>query len=143
VRPVPSDELIDRDDERRLIWAMSVVASRCVGKSREAGVALGNHKARSEALHIPRPMARAAFPRAVRFGRRAVRVRLAIGNGDAICSCQSSGIREASAIASAAGFAIFNRLGRCIPSAIQRSTSWKSSSIRFAEGTFFSTRPWA
>ena len=56
---------------------------------------------------------------------------------------QSSGISEASAIASAAGFAIFSRFGRCIPSSIQRSISWKSSSIRMSELTFFSTRPWA
>ncbi len=39
----------------------------------------------------------------------------------------SSGIAEASAIASAAGFACLRRSGRCIPSAIQASISAKSS----------------
>ncbi len=54
-----------------------------------------------------------------------------------------NGISDASAIASAAGFAIFSRFGRCMPSAIQRSISWKSSSIRMSDETFFSTRPCA
>ena len=36
---------------------------------------------------------------------------------------QSSGMSEASAIASAAGFAIFRRFGRCMPASIQRSIS--------------------
>ena len=45
-------------------------------------------------------------------------------------------------MARAAGFAIFRRFGRCMPSSIQRSISWKSSSIRMSELTFFSTRPW-
>ena len=46
-------------------------------------------------------------------------------------------------MANAAGFAIFRRFGRTIPSAIQRSISWKSSSIKMSDETFFSTRPWA
>jgi hypothetical protein len=54
---------------------------------------------------------------------------------------QSSGIRLASAIASAAGFAIFSRFGRGMPFPIQTSISWKSSSISVSELTFFSTRP--
>ena len=53
------------------------------------------------------------------------------------------GISEASAIASAAGFAILSRFGRCMPDAIQASISWNSSSISASEETFFSTRPWA
>ena len=48
----------------------------------------------------------------------------------------SSGIAEASAIASAAGFAIFRRFGRGMPSAIQRSISAKSSAIRISDSTF-------
>ena len=55
----------------------------------------------------------------------------------------SSGIREASAMASAAGFAIFSRFGRCMPSAIQLSISKKSSSMRMSDETFFRTRPCA
>ena len=55
----------------------------------------------------------------------------------------SSGIADASAMASAAGFAIFKRFGRTIPSAIQRSISWNSSSTRMSLETFFSTRPCA
>ncbi len=55
----------------------------------------------------------------------------------------SRGTREASAMANAAGLAIFKRFGRAMPSAIQRSISWKSSSTRMSEETFFSTRPWA
>ena len=55
----------------------------------------------------------------------------------------SSGIADASAIASAAGFAILSRFGRSMPSAIQRSISWKSSSTRMSLETFFSTRPCA
>ena len=55
----------------------------------------------------------------------------------------SSGISDASAIASAAGLAIFRRFGRCMPSAIHLSISKKSSSIRMSDETFFSTRPWA
>jgi transposase len=55
----------------------------------------------------------------------------------------SSGIAEASAIASAAGFAILSRFGRNIPSAIHLSISWKSSSTRMSLDTFFSTRPCA
>src|SRR4029453_10049822 len=50
----------------------------------------------------------------------------------------SSGMAEASAIAKAAGLAIFSRFGRCMPSAIHRSISWKSSSTRMSELTFFS-----
>ena len=46
-------------------------------------------------------------------------------------------------MARAAGLAIFKRFGRCIPSAIHLSISWKSSSIRMSEETFFSTRPCA
>jgi len=46
-------------------------------------------------------------------------------------------------MARAAGFAIFRRFGRGMPSAIQLSISRKSSSIRTSEETFFSTRPWA
>ena len=56
---------------------------------------------------------------------------------------QSSGISDASAIASAAGFAILRRFGRCMPPSIQRSISTKSSSISVSDGTFFSTRPCA
>ena len=55
----------------------------------------------------------------------------------------SSGIADASAIASAAGLAILSRFGRCMPSAIQRSISSKSSSTRISDSTFFSTRPCA
>ena len=44
-----------------------------------------------------------------------------------------SGMREASAMASAAGFAIFSRFGRCMPSSIHWSISWKSSSTRMSE----------
>ena len=55
----------------------------------------------------------------------------------------SSGIIEASAIARAAGLAIFKRFGRCMPSAIHLSISWNSSSTRMSEETFFSTRPCA
>ena len=54
-----------------------------------------------------------------------------------------SGIRLASAIASAAGFASLSRFGRGIPASIQRSISWNSSSIRMSDETFLSTRPWA
>ena len=54
-----------------------------------------------------------------------------------------SGIRLASAIASAAGFAILSRFGRGIPASIQRSISWNSSSIRMSDETFFSTLPCA
>ena len=54
-----------------------------------------------------------------------------------------SGIMLASAIASAAGFAILRRFGRGIPASIQVSISWKSSSIRMSDDTFLSTRPWA
>jgi hypothetical protein len=50
---------------------------------------------------------------------------------------------DASAIARAAGFAIFRRFGRFIPSSIQRSISKKSSSIRMSEETYFRTRPCA
>ena len=56
---------------------------------------------------------------------------------------QSTGIKDASAMASAAGLAIFSRFGRGMPSAIHRSISWKSSSTRMSEETFFSTRPCA
>ena len=55
----------------------------------------------------------------------------------------SSGIRLASAIASAAGFASFRRFGRGMPASIQRSISWNSSSISTSDETFFSTRPCA
>ena len=56
---------------------------------------------------------------------------------------EPSGIREASAMASAAGFAILSRFGRCMPPAIHLSISKKSSSTRMSEETFFSTRPCA
>ena len=46
-------------------------------------------------------------------------------------------------MASAAGLAILSRFGRCMPSAIHLSISWKSSSIRMSEETFLSTRPCA
>ena len=55
----------------------------------------------------------------------------------------SSGIRLASAIASAAGLASFRRFGRGMPASIQRSISWNSSSISTSDETFFSTRPCA
>ena len=56
---------------------------------------------------------------------------------------EPSGIRLASAIARAAGFAILSRLGRGIPASIQWSISWNSSSIRTSEATFFRTLPCA
>ncbi len=68
---------------------------------------------------------------------RPARLDVRVGKG------QSSGIMLASAIASAAGFAIFSRFGRFMPSSTQRSISWKSSSIRVSEDTLRSTRPWA
>ena len=46
-------------------------------------------------------------------------------------------------MASAAGLAIFSRFGRGMPAAIHPSISWKSSSTRMSEETFFSTRPCA
>ena len=46
-------------------------------------------------------------------------------------------------MASAAGFAIFRRVGRRMPASIHVSISWKSSSTRMSDETFFSTRPWA
>ena len=49
----------------------------------------------------------------------------------------------ASAMRSAAGFASLSRFGRSMPPAIHVSISWKSSSTRMSEETFFSTRPWA
>ena len=52
-------------------------------------------------------------------------------------------MRLASAIASAAGFAILSRFGRFIPAAIHESISVKSSSTRISEDTFFRTRPCA
>ena len=55
----------------------------------------------------------------------------------------SSGMRLASAIASAAGLASLSRFGRGIPAAIHSSISWKSSSINVSEATFLRTRPCA
>ena len=75
-----------------------------------------------------------------RVGRKSCEARAIIG---VVALGYSSGISEASAMASAAGFAIFSRFGRCIPSAIHLSISWNSSSIRMSELTFFSTRPCA
>ena len=75
-----------------------------------------------------------------RVGRKSCEARAIIG---VVALGYSSGIRDASAMAKAAGFAILRRFGRCIPSAIHLSISWNSSSIRMSELTFFRTRPWA
>ena len=75
-----------------------------------------------------------------RVGRKSCEARAIIG---VVALGYSSGIREASAMARAAGFAILRRFGRCIPSAIHLSISWNSSSIRMSELTFFRTRPCA
>ena len=74
-----------------------------------------------------------------RVGRKSCEARTII----VVRAGYSSGISEASAIARAAGLAIFRRFGRCMPSAIHLSISWKSSSTRMSEETFFSTRPCA
>ena len=81
--------------------------------------------------------------RIARFGQLLEGILVAGRKRQSPAATPSSGIRLASAIASAAGFASLSRFGRGMPSAIQRSISWNSSSIRTAESTFLRTRPCA
>ena len=109
-------------------WALAFVAALAAGVV--AVVALYRGERSWLALHGSRDLAR---------GRR-VPDR---GDRRRRLAAHSSGMSEASAIASAAGFAILSRFGRTIPAAIQASISVKSSSISTSDGTFFSTRPCA
>src|SRR5205085_8202244 len=117
--PAPNQQLVARD-----FGVRRVVAERWKEELRSSGDRHREQRLRECCQRRRRSFARGkpGFPRVRRS--------------------HSIGIRLASAIASAAGLAIFKRFGRCIPSAIHSSIAWKSSSTRMSDETFFSTRPW-
>ena len=93
-----------------------------------AGADLADEAAAHEQLVADAASASAGASR--RVGRKSCEARAII-----VVRTQATraGSADASAIASAAGFAIFRRFGRCMPSAIHLSISWKSSSIRMSD----------